>query len=135
MLTNKELGLYLRKIRENCALSLRQVGNQSSLSYSHLSMIENGTRKPSHKSLKTITQALEVPYQPLFSTFDKELAETQIAYDYIKHVSYNKIPAISEIDAYIECPPNFPNASFAYRVPDSAMSPIIEQYSYVFDYI
>ena len=52
MLTNKELGIYLKKIRKKQSLSLRQVGSQSSISYSHLSMIENGTRKPTALTLK-----------------------------------------------------------------------------------
>lgn len=66
MLTNKELGLYLRKIRENCALSLRQVGNQSSISYSHLSMIENGTRKPTALILKQLAKVYNLDYIDLY---------------------------------------------------------------------
>lgn len=94
--------------------------------------IENGTRKPSHKSLKTIASSLGAPYQELFCAYDKELDEKQIEYDYIHHVSYNKIPAISKIDAYIDCPVKFPNASFAYQAPDNSMHPIIKQNTYVF---
>lgn len=73
-----------------------------------------------------------VPYQPLFNTFDKELNEKQIQYDYVKHVPYHQIPAISKLDDYIDCPVNFSNASFAYQVPDNAMSPIIKPNSYAF---
>lgn len=32
----------------------------------------------------------------------------------------------------MSCPANFPNASFAYKAPDNAMNPIIEEGSYVF---
>lgn len=126
------LGNLIERIRKEKGITKTQLAKQTGINIGHLTHIENGTRKPSHKSLKTITQALEVPYHPLFSTFDKELDETQIEYNYINHVSYNKIPAISEIDAYIDCPPEFSNASFAYRVLDDAMSPTIEKHSYVF---
>ncbi len=73
-----------------------------------------------------------VPYQPLFCTYDKELDEKQQEYHYINYVTYNKIPAISEIDSYIDCPANFSNASFAYKACDTAMSPTIKINSYVF---
>ena len=52
MLTNKELGEYLEKIRKSKDLSLRQVDYKTDVSYSHLSMIENGTRKASPLTLK-----------------------------------------------------------------------------------
>lgn len=98
----------------------------------HLTHIEKGTRKPSHKALKNIASSLQVPYQPLFYSYDKELDEKQIEYDYIKHINYNKIPAISKIDDYIDCPIQFANANFAYKCTDDAMSPIIKKNSYAF---
>jgi len=98
----------------------------------HLTHIEKGSRKPSHKALKSIAFSLGVPYQELFYTYDKELDEKQIEYDYIKNISYNKIPAISKIDKYIDCPVNFSNASFAYKVPDNSMNPLMKENSYVF---
>ena len=73
-----------------------------------------------------------MPYNPLFCTYDRELDEKQIEYDYIKHISYNKISAISKIDTYIDCPANFSNASFAYKVPDNSMNPLIQENSYAF---
>ena len=47
-------------------------------------------------------------------------------------MSYNKIPAISKIDSYIDCPINFANASFAYQATDNSMNPIIKQNTYAF---
>lgn len=98
----------------------------------HLTHIEKGARKPSHKSLKSIALALGVPYTQLFHTYDKELDDKQIEYKYINHVKYNKIPAISQIDSYIDCPINFSNASFAYKCTDNAMQPMIKENAYVF---
>ncbi len=66
MLTNKELGIYLKKIRKKQSLSLRQVGSQSSISYSHLSMIENGTRKPTALTLKELSNVYNIDYIDLY---------------------------------------------------------------------
>lgn len=66
MLTNKELGLYLKNIRENKKLSLRQVDYKSSISFSHLSMIENGTRKPTALTLKELAKVYGIDYIDLY---------------------------------------------------------------------
>lgn len=66
MLNNKELGLYLKHIRENKQLSLRQVDYQSSVSFSHLSMIENGTRKPTALTLKELAKVYNIDYIDLY---------------------------------------------------------------------
>lgn len=126
------LGSLIERIRKEKGISKTQLAKETGVNIGHLTHIEKGTRKPSHKALKSIASSLGVPCQPLFYTFDKELDEKQIEYDYIDHVSYHQIPAISEIDAYIDCPANFASASFAYKVPDSAMSPAIKENSYAF---
>ncbi len=66
MLTNKGLGYYLKNIRENRDLSLRQVDYKSSVSFSHLSMIENGTRKPSALTLKELARVYNLDYIDLY---------------------------------------------------------------------
>lgn len=66
MLNNKELGLYLKHIRENKQMSLRQVDYQSSVSFSHLSMIENGTRKPTALTLKELAKVYNIDYIDLY---------------------------------------------------------------------
>ena len=94
--------------------------------------IEKGARKPSHKALQAIAHSLGVPYQPLFSTYDKELNQNQLDYHYLNHITYNQVPAVSKIDGYLNCPANFANASFAYKAPDNSMFPTILQNAYVF---
>ena len=42
------------------------------------------------------------------------------------------VPAISKIDFYIGCPAEYSKASFAYKMPDTSMEPIIKCNSYVF---
>lgn len=66
MLTNQELGAYLKKIRESKDLSLRQVDYQSSVSFSHLSMIENGSRKPTALTLKELARVYNINYLDLY---------------------------------------------------------------------
>lgn len=66
MLTNKELGKYLEKIRKSKDLSLRQVDYQSDVSYSHLSMIENGSRKPTPLTLKELARVYNIDYIDLY---------------------------------------------------------------------
>ena len=67
-----------------------------------------------------------------YPDYDKELTEEQLEYGYLNHISYNQIPAISKIDEYISCPPDFSNASFAYKIPDDAMEPMFKEGSYAF---
>lgn len=66
MLSNKELGAYLKKLREDRNLSLRQVDYRSSVSYSHLSMIENGSRKPTALTLKELAKVYNIDYIDLY---------------------------------------------------------------------
>lgn len=62
MLTNKELGEYLEQIRKQRNLSLRQVDYKSDVSYSHLSMIEKGTRKALPLTLKELSKVYNIDY-------------------------------------------------------------------------
>lgn len=126
------LGNLIARIRKEKGISKTQLAKETGINIGHLTHIEKGTRKPSHKALKSIAFSLGVPYQKLFYSYDKELDEKQIEYDYINHISYHKVPAISKIENYIDCPANFSNASFAYKVPDNSMNPTIKDNSYVF---
>ena len=62
MLTNKELGEYLEKIRKQKELTLRQVDYKSDVSYSHLSMIEKGARKALPLTLKELAKVYNIDY-------------------------------------------------------------------------
>lgn len=62
MLTNKELGAYLEKIRKQKDLTLRQVDYKSDVSYSHLSMIEKGLRKALPLTLKELARVYNIDY-------------------------------------------------------------------------
>lgn len=62
MLTNKELGNYLEKIRRQKGLTLRQVDYMSDVSFSHLSMIEKGKRKALPLTLKDLAEVYNIDY-------------------------------------------------------------------------
>ncbi len=47
MLTNKELGQYLKSVRESLGYSTYDVNKLCDISQSYLSLMENGKRKPS----------------------------------------------------------------------------------------
>ncbi len=126
------LGNIISKIRKERGLTKTQLSSQTEINIGHLTHIEKGERKPSHKALKTICSALNIPYQQLLYTYDKTLSDEQIKYGYINYISYNKIPAISKIEDYVTCPSNYSNASFAYKVPDKSMEPIIKENSYAY---
>lgn len=126
------LGNLIARIRKEKGILKTHLAKQTGINIGHLTHIEKGSRKPSHSALKTIAKALGVPYQPLFSTYDKELKKTQLESDYMKHITYNQVPAISKIEDYIPCPVHFSNASFAYKVPDNAMYPMFQEGAYAF---
>lgn len=126
------IGNMLSKIRKEKRITKTRLAELTDINIGHLTHIEKGERNPSHKALKSICVALNVPYQELLYTYDKELTDDQLEYGYINHVPYNKIPAISSIEDFIECPAKFSNASFAYKLPDNTMAPVLAKDNFVF---
>lgn len=126
------LGNMLSKIRKEKGISKTELAHKTKINIGHLTHIEKGERNPSHKALRSICYALNVPYKTVADTYDKTLTEEQIDYNYINNVTYNKIPAISQIDTYLECPHDFANASFAFVVPDDGMAPLVKENSYAY---
>ena len=126
------IGNMLSKIRKEKRLTKTRLAELTDINIGHLTHIEKGERNPSHKALKSICKALDVPYQELLYTYDKELSSEQLDYGYINHISYNKIPAITTLSDFIDCPSNFSNASFAYKIPDNSMEPVLEKDTFVF---
>lgn len=59
---NEEFGLWLRKQRKERKLTLRTVAARSKMGIGHLSLLENGKRKPKAESLSPLALALGIPY-------------------------------------------------------------------------
>ena len=52
MMTNKELGKYLKLVRESLGYTTRDINKLCEISQSHISLVENGKRRPSPVVLK-----------------------------------------------------------------------------------
>lgn len=59
------LGAFIRSQRELARLSLRQLGEMTSLSHPYLSQVERGLHQPSVRVLKLIAEALNVSAETL----------------------------------------------------------------------
>lgn len=59
---NEEFGAWLRKQRKERKLTLRTVAARAKMGIGHLSLLENGKRKPKAESLSSLALALGIPY-------------------------------------------------------------------------
>ena len=77
------IGNMISKIRKEKGITKTELARQTDINIGHLTHIEKGERNPSHKALKSICYALNVPYQELLYTYDQELSDEQLEYKYI----------------------------------------------------
>ena len=125
------IGDMISKVRKERGMTKTELARMTDINIGHLTHIEKGERNPSHKALKNICKALDIPYQQLMYTYDKQLNEEQVSYGFIEHITYDKVPAVN-IKAFINCPSNLPSASLAVEVTDNAMQPTLNPKDYVF---
>ena len=59
---NEEFGAWLRKQRKERKLTLRTVAARAKMGIGHLSLLENGKRRPKAESLSSLALALGIPY-------------------------------------------------------------------------
>ena len=126
------LGSMLSKIRKEKHMTKIELAKKTGINIGHLTHIEKGERNPSHKALKSITSALDVPYQTLTHLYDKPITEDDDRCKMIDHLSYNKVLAIDSYSRFIDCPSHVPNASVALKITDNAMEPYFSKDSYGF---
>ena len=107
------IGDMIAKIRKEKGMSKTELSKLTDIKNVHLTHIEKGERNPSHKALKNICKALDVPYQQLMYTYDKQISENQENYHVIEHISYNRVLAVDSINGFIECPSNVPSSAIA----------------------
>ncbi len=55
-----DIGSFIKDLRENAKISLRQLAEQAGVSNAYISQIERGLRKPSAEVLASIASALRV---------------------------------------------------------------------------
>lgn len=66
MLSNQELGEYLKNARKSKGLSLRKVNKLTGISYSHLNMVENGKRNVTPALLRNLAKFYGLNYIDLY---------------------------------------------------------------------
>jgi SOS-response transcriptional repressor LexA len=126
------IGDMIAKARKEKKMTKTELARLTDINIGHLTHIEKGERNPSHKALKNICKALDIPYQQLMYTYDKDINEEQEDYNVISHISYSKLLAVDSVSGFIDCPSNVPSSAIALRVNDDSMEPIFEKDSYVF---
>ena len=126
------IGDMIAKIRKEKGITKTELARLTDINIGHLTHIEKGERNPSHKALRNICSALDVPYQQLMFTYDKNITEDQEKYEVIKHISHNRVLAIDKIGDFIECPSRIPSSAVAVKMNDDSMEPRFKKDSYVF---
>lgn len=126
------IGDMIAKIRTEKGMTKTELAKLTGINIGHLTHIEKGERNPSHKALRNICKALDVPYQQLMYTYDKCLNEDQETYGFINHIAYDKVLAVDNLNSFIPCPPHIPSASLAVKIPDNSMEPTYKKGEYVF---
>lgn len=126
------LGKLIAKIRKDKNFSKTELANMTKIDIGHLTHIEKGERTPSHKSLKAICDALNVPYQPIMHTYDRVLTDDQISYNVSDHIKYDSIPVFTGIAGFTSCPKEFFNADYVIRSFDNSMYPKIKADDFIY---
>ncbi len=126
------IGDMIAKARKEKGMTKTELSKLTDINIGHLTHIEKGERNPSHKALRNICKALDIPYQQLMYTYDKTINEQQESYDVVKHISYNKLLAVDSINGFIDCPSNVPSSAIALKITDDSMEPTFKKDSYVF---
>lgn len=126
------IGEMIAKVRKEKGMSKTQLAKLTDINIGHLTHIEKGERNPSHKALKNICKALDIPYQQLMYTYDKTINEEQESYHVVEHISYNKVLAVDSISGFIDCPSSIPNSAIAVKLNDEVMKPTFNKDAYVF---
>ena len=126
------IGDMLSRARNEKRVVKSELSRRTNINIGHISHIEKEERNPSHRALKTICRALEIPYQPLMYTYDKVFTDEQKQNKMPEHISYDKVLAVSSLDSFIECPVDLPGASIAFKIEDNSMEPRLEKGVYAF---
>lgn len=126
------LGSMIAKIRKEQHMTKVELSKRTGINIGHITHIEKGERNPSHKALKSITKALNVPYQIITHLYDKAITEDDKRCKMINHLSFNKVLAIDSYSNFVDCPSSASNASIALKIQDDVMEPLFPKDSYGF---
>ena len=104
-LSNKELGIYLKTIREQLGYSIYDVNKLCDISPSYMSLMENGKRRPSPIILKKLSSIYHIDCNELYrKTGYEELIEyipaeqwTQASIDTLKKIGAVPLSSIKTV--------------------------------------
>lgn len=126
------IGDMLTRARIEKNVQKSELSRRTNINIGHIAHIEKEERNPSHRALKTICRALEIPYQPFMYMYDKVFTEEQKTNQMPEHISYDRVLAVSSLDSFISCPVDLPSASLAIKIEDNSMEPRLEKGVYAF---
>lgn len=133
MADSKELGEYLKEIREKRDMSLRKVEMLTNINYSHLSLIENGLRNVTPALLKTLAKIYRVDYLDLY----EKAGYIDLANYERSHNASPSIPLLGFVKAgynllaeenllgFVEADIKNPEEHFALKVKGDSMQPVL----------
>lgn len=107
MFSKEQLGVYLKSIRNNKELSLREVNKRTGISYTHLNMIENGKRNVTPALLRNLANLYNWDYLDLYEKagyidlIENEKNETlkKIGATPLSEIDTVKIPVLGTVKA------------------------------------
>jgi len=100
LVNTEELGRAVRRRREELGLSLRDVADETSVSASTLSRIENGTGKPDADNIARLTAWLDVPMERILSGRHPQEEESKAV------VYYPQEPTPEIVEAHLRADKN-----------------------------
>lgn len=126
------IGDMISRARNEKNVQKSELSRRTNINIGHIAHIEKEERNPSHRALKSICRALEIPYQPFMYMYDKVFTDEQKLNKMPEHISYEKVLAVSSLDSFIQCPVDLPGASLAIKIGDKSMEPRLEEGVYAF---
>ena len=100
LVNTEELGRAIRRKREQLGLSLRDVADETDVSASTLSRIENGTGKPDADNIARLTAWLEVPVERILSARSSQDESSQAV------IYYPQEPVPEIVEAHLRADRN-----------------------------
>lgn len=139
MISNKDLGQYLKTIREQLEYSTHDINKLCDISAGYISLMENGKRKPSPTILKKLASIYSLDYIDLYEKAGYlDLAESEKLKDELSNnkrvfpllgtvkAGYNYL-ASENIVSYVSIDKNVsdPENYFALKVVGDSMQPVL----------
>ena len=142
-LSVKEMGAYLKELRESKGLSTREVYELSKVSNSYLSLVENGHRRASAVVLKKLAPVYGVDYLDLYvkagyADLAKEEQRNKLNPIPLSELNQTEIPVLGKVKAgydylaneniighvFLDFKPSDPENYYALQVTGDSMEPL-----------